>query len=93
MAMAERNRKRGGSLCGRSSPAVPVVEAGGLSIGKGHLLTQAALLLSQRGPASGANLRDGEINHGNKSWRLLRYKMIMTSFFLVQKEKLKPSTN
>jgi len=69
------------------------VEAGGLSVGKGHLLAQVALLLSQRGPASDAVLRDGEANHRNKSWRLLRYKMIVTSFFLVQKEKLKPSTN
>lgn len=83
-AMAEC--EHGGNLRRRSFPAVPLVEVCGLSVGKGHLLSQAALLLSQSGPASGAILRDREVNHGNKSWRLLRYKMIMTSFFWCKKK-------
>lgn len=69
----------GGSLC-RSPTAVPVVEVGNLSIGKAHLLSQVALLLPGGCPRD-AILRDGEMNNGNKCWQLVRYQMIMTSFF------------
>lgn len=73
---------------------MPVVEVGSLDIGRDHLLSQMRWpCCSQKGPPLDAILRDGEMNNGNKSWQLVRYQMIMTSFFLVQKEKLKPSTN
>lgn len=62
LSMATAEHECGGSLQGRSSPALPMMETGGLSAGEGHLCTQAALLLSQRDM-----LRDGN-NHGNNSW-------------------------